>query len=138
VHDGRRAPWGPQLDALGFLVVADGLRIYFAGDTECFPGMAEFGPLDVALIPIWGWGTSLGPGHMDPEQAAEAVALLRPAVAVPIHFGTYLPIGSGRRHARLLSEPPERFARRCGLLAPDTEVVVLAPGGSLDVTRLAG
>jgi L-ascorbate metabolism protein UlaG (beta-lactamase superfamily) len=131
VHESRRDPWGPTTDALGFVVVAAGRRVYFAGDTECFPGMTELTPLDLALVPIWGWGPTLGPGHMDPEQAAEAVALLRPEIAVPIHWGTYLPIGTGRRYAAALVEPPRRFARRCAVLAPETVVRALQPGGSL-------
>ena len=69
------------------------------------------GEVDVALVPIWGWGTGLGPGHMDPEEAAQAVALVRPRIAVPIHWGTFLPIGMGRRHGHLLHDPPAAFAR---------------------------
>jgi L-ascorbate metabolism protein UlaG (beta-lactamase superfamily) len=131
VHDGRRSPIGPPVPALGFVVEAAGRRIYFAGDTECFTGMTELRPVDVALLPVWGWGSALGSGHMDPEQAAQAVAALRPPVAVPIHWGTYLPIGLGRRHARLLLEPPRRFASCCRELAPATEVARLEVGGSL-------
>lgn len=127
MHDGRRLPVGPPVDALGYVV--DG--IYFAGDTEVFAGMASLGPLDAALVPIWGWGTSLGPGHMDPEQAAEAVALLRPGVAIPIHWGTLLPIGQQRRHGHLLREPVGAFLAACAERAPEVRVEVLEPGGSL-------
>jgi L-ascorbate metabolism protein UlaG (beta-lactamase superfamily) len=129
VHDGRRVPVGPPIGALGY--VADG--IYFAGDTETFDGMAALGPLDVALVPIWGWGTSLGPGHMDPEQAAEAVALLRPRVVVPIHWGTLLPLGRGRSHGHLLREPVERFVAACARVASGARVEVLEPGAALEL-----
>jgi L-ascorbate metabolism protein UlaG (beta-lactamase superfamily) len=88
------------------------------------------GAVDVALVPIWGWGPSLGPGHMDPEGAARAVALVRPRIAVPIHWGTFLPIGLGRRHARVLRDPPEAFARHVARLAPTVRVVTLAAGES--------
>jgi L-ascorbate metabolism protein UlaG (beta-lactamase superfamily) len=108
--------------------------VYFAGDTDVFAGMAELGPLDVALLPVWGWGPSLGPGHMDPEQAARAAALLRPRVAVPIHWGTYLQVGLRRREA-LLRGPPHAFADRCAELAPDVEVRVLEPGGTLSLDQ---
>jgi len=135
VHDGRRARWprAPRSDddALGFVVEADGCRAYFAGDTELFDGMADLGALDVALVPIWGWGPKLGPGHMDPEQAAQAVARLRPAVAVPIHWGTFLPIGRGRRLRHLLHAPAQEFRRHVAEAAPDVRVEVLEPGGSL-------
>src|SRR5213079_3001561 len=49
-------------------------------------------PVDVALLPIWGWGPTMGPGHMDPGRAAEAAALLGARLAIPIHWGTYYPV----------------------------------------------
>jgi L-ascorbate metabolism protein UlaG (beta-lactamase superfamily) len=133
VHDGRRSPLSARSDddAVGFVVAADGQRLYFAGDTELFDGMRELGELDVALVPIWGWGPKLGPGHMNPSEAAAALALLQPALAVPIHWGTFLPIGSYRRHSGLLSSPVEEFRARAAELAPRVAVEVIEPGGSL-------
>lgn len=128
-HDGRRVPVGPPAEALGYVV--DG--IYFAGDTELFAGMADLAPLDCALLPIWGWGPRLGPGHMDPGQAAEAAALLRPAVVIPIHWGTLLPVGRHRRLAHLLNDPVEAFAAAVARVAPDVRTVVLAPGESVEL-----
>jgi len=130
VHDGRRSPVSPRVEALGFLIEGR-LRVYFAGDTELFDGMAELAPLDVALLPVAGWGPSLGPGHMDAEQAARAAGLLRPGIAVPIHWGTYAPIWLRRGRDRLLRDPPLAFARHMARLAPDTRVEILQPGGSL-------
>lgn len=127
-HDGRRSPVSAPTESVGYVVEGSGLRVYFAGDTDVFGGMAELGPLDVALLPVWGWGPSLGPGHMDPEAAARAAELLRPRLAVPIHWGTYLQVGL-RDRARLLHEPPRRFATRCAELGID--VRLLEPGGSL-------
>jgi L-ascorbate metabolism protein UlaG (beta-lactamase superfamily) len=129
-HDGHRRP-GPgsaELDTLGYLV--DG--IWFAGDTDLDDGLAELrGAVDVALIPIWGWGPSLGPGHMDPEAAARAVALIAPRIAIPIHWGTYYPVVS-REHGQL-TEPPQRFAAHVAELASGTRVETLAVGGSLSL-----
>ena len=128
-HDGRRrpGPGGLDLDALGFLTEG----IWFAGDTDLDPAMEELrGRVDVALIPIWGWGPSLGPGHIDPAGAAKVVELVRPRIAIPIHWGTFLPIGLGKRHARVLSQPPLVFAALASKL---TRVETIAPGGSLDV-----
>jgi L-ascorbate metabolism protein UlaG (beta-lactamase superfamily) len=131
VHDGRRHPLGPIAEAIGF-VVAGARRVYFAGDTDVFDGMAQAtGPLDAALLPVWGWGPSLGPGHMDPRAAARAAALLRPRIAVPIHWGTFFPIGLRRRRGHLLVEPPRAFVRHAAELAPEVEVRVLAPGETL-------
>jgi L-ascorbate metabolism protein UlaG (beta-lactamase superfamily) len=90
------------------------------------------GLVDVALLPVWGWGPSLGPGHMDPQRAARAVALVEPAVAIPIHWGTFLPYGSRRKD--LLVSPPVQFAAYAAELAPATRVEVLSPaGGSLSL-----
>jgi L-ascorbate metabolism protein UlaG (beta-lactamase superfamily) len=130
VHDGRRSPASAPADTVGY-VVEGSSRVYFAGDTELFATMADLVPLDAALMPIWGWGPSLGPGHMDPDQAAKAVALIRPALAIPIHWGTYLPITLGQRRGDLLVDPPHRFAARCAELAPDTRVAVLSPGETM-------
>lgn len=130
-HDGRRSPLHGGAAALGY-IVEHGTRVYFAGDTDIFAEMAAFKPLDVALVPIWGWGSSLGTGHMDPQVAARAVALLQPGIAVPIHWATYLPLGRRRHHA-LLREPGRAFAAAVSELAPRTRVAVVQPGESVDV-----
>jgi L-ascorbate metabolism protein UlaG (beta-lactamase superfamily) len=131
-HDRGRAPFGASADPVGY-VVSGSSSIYFAGDTDLFAGMEHIGAggLDVALLPVWGWGTGLGPGHLDPEGAARAAALLRPAIAVPIHWGTYLPAGLRRRHGGLLHTPAQQFAAAAARLAPDVHVAVLRPGEAL-------
>ena len=128
LHDGRRHPGGASGPALGY-VLRGSRSVYFAGDTDLFAGMAAFGPLDVALLPVAGWGKKLGPGHLDPERAASALALLRPQVAVPIHWGTYR---AGRRDPRS-SAPAEAFARAAAQLAPDVRVEILHVAGTLDL-----
>jgi L-ascorbate metabolism protein UlaG (beta-lactamase superfamily) len=135
VHDGRRWHLARRYDddTLGFVVEADRARAYFAGDTELFDEMRDLGSIDVALVPIWGWGTRLGPGHMDPGEAAEAVARVAPSIVIPIHWGTYFPVHAHRRHRHLLSTPPEEFQKRCAEIAPDVKVEVLQPGQSLAV-----
>jgi L-ascorbate metabolism protein UlaG (beta-lactamase superfamily) len=110
--------------SVGFLVTGSP-RIYFAGDTDLFDGMRELAPVDVALLPIAGWGPRLPPGHLDPERAAHALELLRPRIAVPIHWGTYTRVGLKRDE----QEPARRFAE----LAADFDVRLLPVGGSLDV-----
>ena len=126
-HDGRRVPLGRAPSAVGF--VAGG--VYFAGDTEPFPEMAELaGTLDAALLPVSGWGPKVGPGHMDPRAAAEALALLRPGLAIPIHWGTYRRIGH-----RVVGDPAREFGEHAARVAPDVRIVVLAPGGAVEITR---
>jgi L-ascorbate metabolism protein UlaG (beta-lactamase superfamily) len=140
-HSGHR--WGPRLThgpdtrAVGHLVEGDGVTVYASGDTDLHPGMARLGErgIDVALLPVWGWGPSLGPGHLDPERAAEAVALLRPRIAVPVHWGTFalplsrhLPTRGSSRMRRLLLEPPHRFAAAVAARGLPTTVLVTEPG----------
>lgn len=119
--------------SLGYLFGEAGSHVYFAGDTELFDGMAEIGRagIDLALLPVWGWGPTLGPGHMNPEQAAEAVALLGAARAVPIHWGTYTPLGAGRLWPWMAERPPRQFAESAARLAPAAKVNVLEPGESV-------
>jgi len=124
-HDHHRRPLGPEAEPIGF-VVRGSRGVYFAGDTDIFDGMAELS-VDLALLPVWGWGPALGPGHLDPAGAARAAALIAPRVAIPIHWGTFaLP---GRLAGRASTDEPARefvtFARR---EAPDVEVRLLYPG----------
>lgn len=129
-HDGRRRPLGPRAEAIGFLMRGE-RSVYFAGDTDLFPGLAELGPVDLALLPIAGWGPTLGPGHLDADRAAQAVRLLRPRTVVPIHWGTLHP--RARRPGAWFSDPPNRFAAQVAALAPEIDVRVLAPGDSLEL-----
>lgn len=111
-------------------------RVYFAGDTDLFDGMEEIGAggLDLALLPIWGWGTNIGAGHLDPERAARAAALLSAKLVVPIHWGTLYPLGLARLRPGPLRSPPRELAARMRKLAPQSELRVLAPG---EATSLA-
>ncbi len=132
VHDGRRRPFGgPVGTPVGFLIETDGCRAYFAGDTDVFDEMAHMSGLDLALLPVWGWGTTLGSGHLDPAGAARVAAILQPRLAVPIHWGTLFPIGMSGRRPELLHDPPREFAAAVAALAPDVEVRIVEPGGSL-------
>ena len=75
--------------ALGY-VVSGSQQVYFAGDTDLFAGMSALaGALDVALLPVAGWGPKVDAGHLDPLRAAKSLPLLKPRIAVPIHWGTY-------------------------------------------------
>jgi L-ascorbate metabolism protein UlaG (beta-lactamase superfamily) len=129
VHDGHRdGRRGPGAEALGYVISAGDRTVYFAGDTDLFDGMSELSSIDVALLPIWGWGTYVGEGHLDPEAAARALALIRPRVAVPIHWGTFFPVGLRRLRPQYLTFPPREFALEAARIAPDVEVRVLDPG----------
>lgn len=131
-HDGRRLPYGPRhAAALGYVVRGEA-RTYFAGDTGLFDGMAEaVGPCDVALLPVGGWGPYLGPGHLDARGAAHALALLAPRSAVPVHFGTYWPIGMDAVRPHEFHAPGDDFARHAAQTAPHVSVHVLGHGESV-------
>jgi L-ascorbate metabolism protein UlaG (beta-lactamase superfamily) len=117
-----------RTDAIGY-AIGGTQRIYFAGDTDLFPAMDELrGGLDVALLPVSGWGPKIGPGHLDHERAAQALQLLEPRVAVPIHWGTLYRIGLRRSHRLLADEAPKAFARAAARLAPEVDVRILQPG----------
>ena len=132
-HDRGRGPFGASADPVGY-VVSGTKSIYFAGDTDLFEEMSELGPVDVGLVPIWGWGPGLGGGHLDPVRAAEAVALIKPRLVVPIHWGTYFPIHLGLAgRPAFVSVPPIEFVTALREKAPDTRVEVLQPGESLEL-----
>lgn len=133
-HDGSRSPIGVSAEPLGY-VVSGSKSIYFAGDTDLFDGMEELGPVDVGLIPIWGWGPTLGGGgHLDPAGAAEAAARIRPDLVVPIHWGTYFPIHLGlMRKPAFVDVPPLEFLAAMQERAPEIDVKVLRPGEDLEL-----
>jgi L-ascorbate metabolism protein UlaG (beta-lactamase superfamily) len=145
-HDGRRRPWGPRACAVGHVVTGTA-SAWLAGDTALHGGMqsvAEIAGLpgpDLAVVPVWGWGPRLGPGHLNPAQAAEAAVLVRATYAVPVHWGTLYPIGMRRLMRRRLVDPGAEFAAAVTTLGErrdaDREalprVSVLPVGGSLEV-----
>jgi L-ascorbate metabolism protein UlaG (beta-lactamase superfamily) len=137
-HGRRRSLLTTAEGALGVLI--DGsTRVYFAGDTGLFPAMSELaGRVDVALLPVSGWGLTLGPGHLDPWRAAEAAALIRPAIATPIHWGTLHPLGLRRLAGRRFEGPGEAFREAVAARAAGVEVRVLQPGQSMPLDGHAG
>jgi L-ascorbate metabolism protein UlaG (beta-lactamase superfamily) len=74
-------PFHPQA-ALhnGYVVTVDGVRVYFGGDTDQIPEMAEIA-CHVALLPVSGTYV------MTAEEAAEAARVIQPTVAIPMHYG---------------------------------------------------
>ena len=76
----------PGGHACGFAVNFFGKTVYHAGDTGLFGDMELIGRLesiDYALLPIGGNFT------MGPEDAVEAVGLLKPRTVIPMHYGTW-------------------------------------------------
>ncbi|KJR96888.1 MAG: beta-lactamase [Peptococcaceae bacterium BRH_c4a] len=103
-------------DAVGYIIILeDGKTVYHAGDTGIFSGMELLGSIysiDVALIPI---GSVF---VMDPLQAAYSLTLLKPGIAVPIHYKTF----------PILVQDAGDFIRLAREKAPDTRVEAINPG----------
>lgn len=132
IHRARPMPHRPNT-ANGHLVRGAGVRIWVVGDSEPFPGMAHLpqlagGPVDVALIPVGGWGPRLSEGHMDPARAARVCAEVGVGVAIPVHWGTLHAPGWRNLPRGWMDHAGEAFAAAAARVAPDTRVVVLAPG----------
>jgi L-ascorbate metabolism protein UlaG (beta-lactamase superfamily) len=138
LHDGRRHVGGVEGQAVGYLVVGTQV-VYLAGDTDMYDGMADLRrtagrSVDVAVLPVSGWGLNLGPGHMDPRRAAESLRLLRPRLAVPVHWGTlHIPILWRLRPGHHLGAP-HTFARLAQETSPGTTVVVPDAGRPVPMT----
>lgn len=103
---------------VGFLIQAEGKTIYFAGDTALTTEMQLLGSrhsIDLALLPIGDNFT------MGPEDAAEAVRLLKPKVAIPMHYNTF----------DLIQVDPEIFAKAAG--RHGATVKILQPGEKIEL-----
>ena len=103
---------------VGFLITVEGKVIYFAGDTALTMDMQLLGdrkPIDLALLPIGDNFT------MGPEDAAEAVRLLKPKLSVPMHYNTF----------EMIQVDPEIFVREAG--KHGYKVNVLSPGNRLSL-----
>ncbi|MCX6934883.1 MAG: metal-dependent hydrolase [Verrucomicrobia bacterium] len=103
---------------VGFLIKAEGKTIYFAGDTALTMEMELLGrrnQIDLALLPIGDNFT------MGPEDAAEAVRMLKAKRAVPMHYNTF----------EMIEVDPQVFAKEAGKHGCTVEV--LKPGDSTEV-----
>ena len=137
-HGRRRSLFTSAESPLGILIVGS-TSVYFAGDTGLFPQMRELaGRVDVALLPVSGWGLTLGRGHLDPRQAAEAAVRISPAVATPIHWGTLYPLGLRRLVSRRFEGPAEAFRDAVAARGAAIDVRVLEPGQSMPLIGRAG
>lgn len=65
---------------VGYVFELDGTRVYFAGDTDLIPEMAEV-RADVALLPVSGTYV------MTAREAVDAATRLGARVVIPMHYG---------------------------------------------------
>ena len=133
-HGCRRGPHSKVVaQPVGYVLRIGAARIYFAGDTDLFAAMRDLGPIDVALLPIWGWGPSLGEKHLDPLSAATATHWISPDRVVPIHWGTYSPIRPRRGDPPWLERPLESFRTALADEGIAHRLLAVEPGGSFSV-----
>ena len=101
----------------GWTIAADGVRIFFAGDTGLHPEFGAIataaGPFDLVMLPIGAYEPRwfMRSVHMNPEEAVQAYgALTKGAAKLPpclaLHWGTF------RLTDEAADEPPRRFAER--------------------------
>ncbi len=73
-------PFHPQeAGYVGFVFSLEGRRIYHAGDTDFIPEMESL-DVDIVLLPVSGTYV------MTADEAAEAVAAIKPQIAIPMHI----------------------------------------------------
>lgn len=104
----------------GAIIITPDKTIYHAGDTGITTDMSIYAEIykpDIFLVPIGGHFT------MDPIQAAYAVKLVKPKIAIPMHYGSF-PVLYGK---------PEDFEKLTKELVPETVVKILNPGETIEV-----
>lgn len=74
-------PYHPRGEANGYIVTLGGLRVYFAGVTECVPEIRALKGIDVAFFPL-----NLPLQRMEPEAAAACIRAFHPRVVYPYHY----------------------------------------------------
>ncbi|MGH1562383.1 MBL fold metallo-hydrolase [Mumia sp. DW29H23] len=135
-HPATRHRWSKrESPPLGFRVRGGPRSFWYPGDTGPATDVSGVGSVDLALVPVGGWGPTLGDDHVDPRQAADMVERVGARWALPVHWGTFWPVGLGwlapgvRHH--LFETPGERFVdamedgRAEALLAPHGRRIML-------------
>jgi len=137
VHGHRPMPHRPNATN-GHLVRGPSGTVWVAGDTEPFHGMALLperagAPVDLAIVPVGGWGPRLSGGHMDPVQAARACAVVGARHALAVHWGTlHAPI-SRSLPPGWMNIPGVTFGAALRRFAPGCRNVGLLPGERVEL-----
>jgi L-ascorbate metabolism protein UlaG (beta-lactamase superfamily) len=72
-------PYHPKGTQVGFIVEAEGKRVYHAGDSDLLPFMGELDGITMALLP------TMGRAVMDLDEAVEAAIAINPEMVMPMH-----------------------------------------------------
>ncbi len=83
INPDTKRPFHPkEANMLGFIVTMNNVRIYHAGDTDAIEEMSRFSNIDIALLPVSGTYV------MTADEAIQAVNMIKPKIAIPMHYGT--------------------------------------------------
>ncbi len=107
-------PFHPKGEGLGFIIHTEGKRVYHAGDSDAIPELKNL-KADVALLPVSGIYV------MTAEEAVEAVKMIKPKIAIPMHFGAIVGSVADAQEFRKMVEEQTK-----------TKVVVLSKGSSYE------
>jgi len=103
----------------GVIVGMNGVKVYHTGDTDVFLDMQLIGELyspEIMLIPIGDWYT------MGIRGAVKALELVKPEVAIPMHYNTF----------EVIKQNPQDFINAVEERKLQTKIVVLKPGESFE------
>jgi L-ascorbate metabolism protein UlaG (beta-lactamase superfamily) len=120
----------------GFVLTAESGNVYFAADSGMGPHFAEIGrrlgPFRLAFLPIGAYRPKwfMAPVHMAPDEAVITHSIVRSAISVPIHYGTFALGDDGE------TEPLEDLERALAAASPRPEFWVLEHGEGRDVPPL--
>ena len=137
VHHSRPMPHRPN-PANGHLLQGPSGTVWVAGDTELYADMELLptwagAPIDLALVPIAGWGPRLSAGHMGPDEAAIACRRIGARWAVPVHWNTFYVPTTDMWPGDWMAAPGPKFATALAREAPECRAIVLDLGGSATI-----
>src|SRR3989344_142269 len=87
---------------VGYILTINNTRIYHAGDTDLIPEMHNLRNIDIALLPVSGTYV------MDVNEAVEVVKIIKPKIAVPMHWGSII---ASRKEAEEFKELASKYCR---------------------------
>ena len=130
-HFSGRPPWLFVRDAYQGYVIQGSKTVYFAGDTGLgndFKGIGERFDVDVAVLPIGAYNPpSFRTHHVSPEDALEAMKLLKARHLLPMHYGAF------DLSWEPFDEPPARMARVAKAAGMEDRVHVVPPGTTIEI-----